>query len=340
MNRVMRVAMGAGIVAMMGIATAQGALLLEFDANNDFDPNNGWDFTGAISGTLPVDLTLSGQLVRQIQGDQAYFQRTGDDRFFNGSLGGNVSVTNWSVEIWVRKTTTGNAGTPEDHVVNFRDNAFDAFISISGGHNGVVEEPDFDHRDFNGGGARSQINDAFNWPEGVWQHWVATYQDSAVPAQDNGVLTIYVNGVQVAQDANQKPTNVGSSAFTTAGIFVFTSSDWNRGLSGDIAIVRLHDNILTQEEIDASYLATADDMGLIAPTGADFTNVSLANTEGMEFESDTLTEYTLQLTTDLITSSGWMNAATVLGTGANMYFFDPTEATGSSTSKAYRVITF
>ena len=340
MNNATRTAIGIGIVFLMGLAGAQGILLVELDANNDLNPNDGWDFTGAISGTLPVDTTLGGSLARLTDGTQAYFHRTADDRFFNGGLSNSVAVADWTVEVWVRKDVTGEASVPEDQVVNFRDASFTEFITIGGAsHATPIDEPDFDHRDFNGGTARSQIDNAFTWPEDTWQQWVATYRDSD-PGADNGILTVYVNGAQVAQDSNQKPRHEGSSAFDTMGVFAYTSSDWNRGLSGDIAIIRLYDNILTPSEIASSYTTTAVDLGLIAPQGVTFTNVNLVDTIGMEFDSENLTEYTLQFTTDLVTSSAWMNAASVIGTGTNMFLFDPTEATGSSTGKAYRILSY
>ena len=74
-----------------------------------------------------------------------------------------------------------------------------------------------------------------------------------------------------------------------------------------------------------------------APTVA-FSRVNLADTVGLEFLSESLVGYTLQLTTDLVTSSGWATASSVIGTGTNMFFFDPTEPAGSSTNKAYRIL--
>lgn len=74
------------------------------------------------------------------------------------------------------------------------------------------------------------------------------------------------------------------------------------------------------------------------PQEVTFARVDIQDAVGLEFLSESLVGYTLQLTTDLVSSSGWMNASSVLGTGTNMFFFDPTESTGSSTSKAYRIL--
>ena len=266
MKKMTQTAIGIGIAALMGLASAQGSVLFDFNANTDTDPNDGWDYTGtAGSGTLPVNLTLGGALDRFTQGTQAYYHREGGDRFFMGSLGNSGAVADWSVEIWVRKDVTADAGVPEDQVVNFRDASFTEFITIGGAsYTGPIDEPDFDHRDFNGGGARSQIVNAFSWPEDTWQHWVATYQDSGA-GLDNGVLTIYVNNAQVAQNSSQKPRHEGLSVFDTAGFFVYTAGDWNRGLTGDLAIVRLHDAVMTPSEIDTSFWTTASALGIPEP---------------------------------------------------------------------------
>lgn len=76
-----------------------------------------------------------------------------------------------------------------------------------------------------------------------------------------------------------------------------------------------------------------------AAAGPSFTEVALADTLALEFLSVSGTVYDLQFTTDLVSSSLWENAgATLTGTGTNMFFHDPAEATGTSTSRAYRII--
>ena len=71
----------------------------------------------------------------------------------------------------------------------------------------------------------------------------------------------------------------------------------------------------------------------------DFTQVSLEDTVAMQFLSLSGTVYTLEYTTDLVQSSEWFNAGSSLsGSGTNMFFFDPHEHSGSSTSKAYRIL--
>ena len=299
------------------------ALLFEADANNDPDPNDGWDYTGAMAdgpASLSVDLTLGGALERLVEGTQAYFHRTADDRFFLGTLENSASVSDWTVEVWVRKDVTGDASLPEDQVFNVRDASFTEFISISGsGHAAPIDEPDFDHRDFNGGGARSQIDNAFTWPDDVWQQWVATYRDSD-PGQDNGVLTIYLNGAQVAQDSNQKPTHAGSSTFDTMGLFVITSAEWNRGLSGDLAVIRFYGKALSAEDVARNFNATGMGLGLVAPAPG-IASVTVTDPVAHRFTGESGVVYELHGSIDgtNFTATGAM----VRGTGGEQDVYDP-----------------
>ena len=78
----------------------------------------------------------------------------------------------------------------------------------------------------------------------------------------------------------------------------------------------------------------------VVPEETSFTNLVVQDTPALEFLSSVGQPYRLEYTTDLVSSSFWDSAgANLTGTGANMYFFDPNEASGSSTSKAYRIVT-
>ena len=75
------------------------------------------------------------------------------------------------------------------------------------------------------------------------------------------------------------------------------------------------------------------------PSPVAFSQVTLADTLSHCFTSEVGVVYTLQATTDLVSSSTWESVgADITGTGTNTYLFDPTETTGSSTSKAYRIV--
>jgi len=76
----------------------------------------------------------------------------------------------------------------------------------------------------------------------------------------------------------------------------------------------------------------------LVPNKPSFTDMQFQDTAAMEFPSLSGQLYLLEYTTD--NASTWHSAgASLTGTGGNMYFYDPQEPTGSSTSKAYRIVT-
>ena len=78
----------------------------------------------------------------------------------------------------------------------------------------------------------------------------------------------------------------------------------------------------------------------IAPLVAHpFTNVALRDTFTMGFLSSSGLFYALEHTADLAQSNQWHSTGMqLIGTGSNMYFFDASESTGTSTARAYRVL--
>lgn len=248
MKKMTKTAIGIGIATLMGLAGAQGNVLLEFNANNDTDPNDGWDFTGAISGTLPVNMTAGGAIDRLVDpgATQHYFQRDGGDRGFGPSLGGSLSFGDYSVETWIRRDEIGGS---EDFVFQFKNTSFSTtFLIAKAREANPPEELDYIHQA--PAGERATSNNIFTWPLDVWQHWVFTYQENT--GGDNGVLSVIVdNGTPIVL-GGQKPIYTGAPAINTAEIF-FSGSEWNRGMRGDIAIIRLHDKVLDANEITASY---------------------------------------------------------------------------------------
>jgi hypothetical protein len=69
-----------------------------------------------------------------------------------------------------------------------------------------------------------------------------------------------------------------------------------------------------------------------------FDRATLKDSTSMCFISEVGKVYNLQATTDKVNFQGWEDVgASVPGNGGVTYLFDPTEPTGSSTSKAYRI---
>lgn len=92
-----------------------------------------------------------------------------------------------------------------------------------------------------------------------------------------------------------------------------------------------------ENEGDDSYVANIVVEDISVPI--EFTSVALADTWAMELSSISGRVYALEYSTDLVASSEWQNAGMqLIGTGSDMYFFDPAEPTGTSTSRVYRIL--
>ena len=80
--------------------------------------------------------------------------------------------------------------------------------------------------------------------------------------------------------------------------------------------------------------ARFDNFALLTPTEIAITNVVVADTAGISFDSDAGLTYRLESTPDLVSSNYSDTGAFVTGSGGPMTLFDPT---GTSTTKNYRV---
>jgi hypothetical protein len=78
----------------------------------------------------------------------------------------------------------------------------------------------------------------------------------------------------------------------------------------------------------------------VAPYFTDFVGVSVNDAGAICFTTSPGMDYGLQYTTDLVTTTGWVNVgATLTASATTSYLFDPTEPTGSDiVNKLYRVV--
>ena len=107
--------------------------------------------------------------------------------------------------------------------------------------------------------------------------------------------------------------------------------------SGYYVQVRFGTTVLEEPPIPDGYYANLVVETL--PVPIEFATVALQDTMAMEIPTSTGRVYELEYTTDLVLSNLWESAGMqLIGTGSNMYFFDPTEPTGTSTGKAYRIM--
>ena len=237
------------LAVLFAVGSAQANVLLEFNANADTDPNDGWDYTGVVSGTLQPNLTAGGVLLRNIDPGttQAYYRRDGGARGFGLPLGNDVTPNgDFALETWIRRAENGPS---EDQIMILRNSAFNTtFMTAKALEGGTDTGLDFIHQAVNG--ARSINVDIFDWPLDEWQHWVFNYQN-ADSGLNNGALSVSVNnGAPIVLSA-QEPRYAGS-IINEVGIF-FIGSEWDRGMRGDIAVIRLHDGQLSAGEISSSY---------------------------------------------------------------------------------------
>ena len=75
---------------------------------------------------------------------------------------------------------------------------------------------------------------------------------------------------------------------------------------------------------------------IAAPIDVSFNTITVTNAAAMEFGSQVGVDYRLQVTTDLVTPTNWVDTgASIAGDGGTLLLFDPT---GSSTQKSYRIL--
>jgi hypothetical protein len=105
--------------------------------------------------------------------------------------------------------------------------------------------------------------------------------------------------------------------------------------SGDPYGATLRVGVATWNDSGSDFGARFDNFALMTPTEIAITNVVVADTAGISFDSDESLTYRLEATPDLVSSNYSDTGAFVTGSGGPMTLFDPT---GTSTSKNYRVV--
>ena len=93
--------------------------------------------------------------------------------------------------------------------------------------------------------------------EGVWQHWVATYDGSA--------LILYLNGMQAAQQPASGPLGTSGELYLGHD-FIANSPSYKRYFNGMMDEVQVYDKALSAEEVKA--LHGAQLKGFVAPAAA------------------------------------------------------------------------
>ncbi len=324
--RMIRLLFGIGVawVVTACICPAQVVttdLLASFDANDDTDPNDGWNYTGAMGPGTLSNGGQSGPLSRmQDPNGQFFFRKdSATDHMFQGKTANTTTLSDWSAEIWIRR----NAANSENHIFRVSETGFpdpnapNQFVNSS-----APGLPDltFDHRaPGSSSGHRTTNNDIHTWGTDQWEQWVFTYSDGP-----NGTLTMYLNNTLVFSNSSQNPINNNTSTIDTIALFgIRRDSESTRGMIGDIAVFRFYGKVLAAGEVDQNFNATGGGLGLIAaPLPAP--GIAAANVTsqvGHQFTGDAGTLYELHGSDD--GTSFTATGALTRGTGSEQVVFDP-----------------
>ena len=198
---------------------------LEFDAN-DYSGSGNWLNTGNASSS---DGTITGASYVN-DGTSDYFSFDGNDYITSSSSG--LTANTYTIEAWFYMDSLQTAGI------------------VSWGDQGA----NYERRSmitWNGGGSNyylysstyaSNIRGNTILEAGRWYHGVIT--------MDNGQANIYLNGEHDGSGTNTL------SAYTSSTLYIGRTAEASEIFSGDIAVARVYDTVLTSAQIKANYDAT------------------------------------------------------------------------------------
>jgi hypothetical protein len=312
-------ALSLGTVAALSPATA--ALFEGFedpptlgstDGTGDFDPqanNNphGTNVNGAVSEATPEGVQVRTDAVPPGPAEVTQYLRITEGDHYIPFLSPDIpNSQDFTVTFWVY-------------------NSFGSGLNFQVGRINTFDGPNigFSNIRWEGGSIDRLINQSIEGPgpsfpwasitdftSGQWDRIGLEYQASGTT---NGTFNLYINNFTTPVASNLFVNNPGFSP-PLNNVFFGTRSG-----AGEIFIDRIE---VFQGPIPAPaqvQIATAD-------VDSEF---------GVRFLSETSKTYSLEFTTDLVTSSNYQRAGALLeGTGGTLELFDPT---GFSTSKAYRV---
>lgn len=179
------------------------------------------------------------------------------------ALGANPSFhdsfrTEWTVEMWVKpeSTSKGLKILFDKPYSEHRSPSYQASLGIQLDDGGNRDYGVQIHRPVGAGGALEAYGPAGSAVVGQWTHLAATFDLSSI------TLTLYKNGVQIAQDRTPSDrTAIYSSHKTSAalGCSLNAGSDY---FKGTIEEAKIYDKALSQREIKAHYNRFAEKFGL------------------------------------------------------------------------------
>ena len=265
----------------------------------------------------------------------------GPQQHFGGAVASPVNITNLTYEIWLRRRGDNSEGQISSfrQTINFVGNNFHLAMTTGGPPPGGQDDQLFDIDFSDRIGIREGNFDTIPVPIGEWRQIAITYQDVSATNAVDGVMNIYTNG-------NQTPvwTETTNNVFLGGGpgadlayvtTHMINETEGDRGMVGDIAIIRIYTDDLTPAEIEQNFLADADKYGLGASPAEPPLIVGAALTDQLGF---VFTGEVAGLHYDLECSDDGTNyvktGAFVVGNGAEQILYDPR---GTPTQAFYRI---
>jgi hypothetical protein len=334
-------------------ASSQAALLVDLNAANS-GSNSLWVSSGgSFPGWYEDDDQLGAPVKETDVNGVTYFSTRNDNGCCNGFFGGDdsggtqqhpsgnepqfvLNGTNpgdFTLELWLRKR--GNRIGADHKIFGMKSPSGDERLTLflrDSGEGDAESLIDFNMRS-SGSGTSVLLLDQHGLPNrsgtDAFTHLVMTWDNSAASMDvfDDGVLA-----------TNLMFAGVSFSALTVfGGTTIFydfvNDSGGTRRFNGDIARVRIHDEILSLDNIVDNFLLGPN--GVAGPIHTD--DITIDDVAVLQYTSEVGRLYNLEFTTDLISSSVWQRAgANIVGDGGVQFLYDPA---GSDTNKAYRVVT-
>jgi hypothetical protein len=319
-------------------------LVFEANANTDSDGSDGWDFTQLAvaggGGTLPVSSSSAPGHGSTLNGG-GFFNSNGMNQNFGGPVT-SVSFGDFTYEIWLRRLGD-NVAEGEAQFGGFRKlegfgNENFVSLAMNGGNPQGIDDQladvDFRNRTL----IREGNIDRIPIPIGQWLQLVITYQDVTSAGLSDGVMSVYTNGHQtpIVTFTNRVHMAAGPGAdLEWVTTHIYAASESEKGMPGDIAIVRIYNVTLSPAEVEQNFLADAAKYGLAGAPAAPpvFTSATVKDELGFVFTGDVP-----GLMYSLECSDNGLNfiktGAMVRGNGSEQILFDPR---GTPTQAFYRI---
>jgi hypothetical protein len=156
------------------------------------------------------------------------------------------------------------------------------------------------------------------------------WESTGASVRGDGIMRGYYssasgfNGMHVFESTIEPVNNDGLSASSLgyAALFGQNVTETERGMVGDLAVVRFYRRALAPEEIEKNFNATGPGLGVVAATPLpDIAAVSALNSVGLRFTGEAGALYELHGSNDGTTFTP--TGARVRGTGGEQYAFDP-----------------